>query len=766
MSDWVQQARWCGVPRAERRGGGLQIERAYFRREFEAHAGEVLTLKLTAVDRYRLYVNGAPVHAGPARGDRYRQFADEIELSPFLCGGVNVLALVVTSYVPPETTGRTLVGPVAIMSRAGGPLMLGYCPQRPELSTGEPGWKVRADRAVTWECGDISGFTAPTERLDMSKYPAGWDTSGYDDGAWVFPDTLWPEMNNATGELPPFPLQARPIPLLYHEHREFARAMPLRDADTPALPWPLPRTVPPHSRAALILDAGELLCGFFHATVGGGAGALLTFTYAESFVGEDGRKGDRCDASGVITGKYDVLLPSGDMSVYDRQEMHALRFVRVDIETADEPATLLGAHMLAAGYPLEDHTHIESAQPWMGALWDISLRTLRLCMYETYMDCPYYEQLQYTQDTRLQMLFTYRVSADTRMALRTLEDYHASLLPEGIMQSRYPCQVTQVIEPFALHWIFMLEDYYWQTADLDTIRLYRPGMDAVLGWFDRRLNTDGLVGKMTYWPFLDWVDGWPNGDPPAAFYGDGVASVFSMVYAMALDAAARLCRATGRPGVADEYAARADKLRAAVNARCYSEERGVYLDGPGRTELSQHAQVFAVLSGCAKGERGAAVLARALEDEAMARCTFTMQYYLFRALEASGMYERTQPQWELYKKLLAQNLSTVPEVPEQPRSDCHAWSALALYEFPAHLLGVRPDAPGWQAIRIEPQGAAWLPSLSGEAVTPKGTVKAAYERADGGIRLHGRSPEGVPLRLRFGGREKIIPTGGAFDETL
>ena len=76
-----------------------------------------------------------------------------------------------------------------------------------------------------------------------------------------------------------------------------------------------------------------------------------------------------------------------------------------------------------------------------------------------------YEQLQYTMDTRLEMLFTYAVGGDTRMARRTLWDFHCSQLPDGILQSRYPSQYPQVIPVFSLHWIFMLEDYYTQTGD-------------------------------------------------------------------------------------------------------------------------------------------------------------------------------------------------------------------------------------------------------------------------------------------------------------
>ena len=81
---------------------------------------------------------------------------------------------------------------------------------------------------------------------------------------------------------------------------------------------------------------------------------------------------------------------------------------------------------------------------WADQLWRISLRTLNRCMHETYEDCPYYEQLQYIMDTRLEMLFTYAVGGDTRMARRTLWDFHCSQLPDGMLQSRYPLSLIHI----------------------------------------------------------------------------------------------------------------------------------------------------------------------------------------------------------------------------------------------------------------------------------------------------------------------------------
>lgn len=170
---------------------------------------------------------------------------------------------------------------------------------------------------------------------------------------------------------------------------------------------------------------------------------------------------------------------------------------------------------LETGYPLEVKAEFDFPDERMRRLWEISVRTLKRCMHDTHEDCPYYEQLQYTLDTRLQMLFTYAVSGDARMAANVLWDYHCSRLPDGILQSRYPCTHTQVIPDFAIHWIYMLEEYALQTGG--------PGAHPLLQAHDGRRA--GLLrapqGRGAAWS-KTWATGssatgWRNGTTTRAF---------------------------------------------------------------------------------------------------------------------------------------------------------------------------------------------------------------------------------------------------------
>jgi hypothetical protein len=512
--------------------------------------------------------------------------------------------------------------------------------------------------------------------------------------------------------------------------------------------------IPSHTRAVIELDAGELTTAYLHLPVSGGQGSRISLTYAESYSIESDSgarpvKRIRDDAvNGRISGNGDKVTASGREQVYEPFLFRTFRFVRIVVETADEALTLAAPSFRETGYPLEVTSGIRSSEPWLEPLWDMSVRTLQRCMHETYMDCPYYEQLQYTMDTRLQMLYTYAASGDDRLARKALADYHGSLLPEGILQSRWPSDLPQVIPAFALHFVFMLEEHWWQTGSPSEFRRYRPTVDAVLDWFDRKSGPDGLVADLGHWDFADWVEEWGKRAGVPFAVDKGPSTIHNLVHAAALQAASRMMCETGREGVAAEYDNRAAKIMEAVDRLCWSEEEGLFMEGPGFDDFSQHAQVWAVLCGLAEGDRARRVMEGALRRPGLAKCSFPWMFTMFRALEKADMYHETESLWNLWRGLISQHLTTIPETPFNTRSDCHAWGSLPLYEFPRKVLGVNQAAPGWDKVIIEPK-ALFLADASGEASTPKGPVYVAWHRRNGMFCLQCRLPEGMQAEIRL-----------------
>jgi hypothetical protein len=81
------------------------------------------------------------------------------------------------------------------------------------------------------------------------------------------------------------------------------------------------------------------------------------------------------------------------------------------------------------------------------------------------MDCPYYEQMQYIGDTRIQALISLYVSGDDRLMRNAIEQFDDSRIPEGLTFSRYPSNIIQLYPGFSLFWVAMVHDYHRHRPD-------------------------------------------------------------------------------------------------------------------------------------------------------------------------------------------------------------------------------------------------------------------------------------------------------------
>lgn len=747
----LQHAVWIRVPDQQWQATGRErttgIRTGCFQLIFPATTemlGAAWPVKISAASRYRCWLNGQPMGSGPCKGDRWRRFYDTIDLGPALIAGDNVLSVQVAAYSDNQVLLGEEQAPIWAQPSFPGPLLILESEpdapvHRPDLSTGTADWQVTLHQGLSWKIYPRTQWAGAMEVMKMDQAPQGWPGRILFDALMSPAEIDSPNGYNPYGELLQGPLLPRPIPRLFERPGTFSTA--IRPADHPRdAVW------------SVDLDARQLRTAFFRLHLSGGKGCRIRILYSEGYETkkEDGTsvKQVRDDAvHGDLAGVEDCLLCDGRSFIYEPFLFRTFRFVRLTVEPGQEPLTHLDAAFLETGYPLQAISEIRSSEEWVQSVWQISQHTLQCCMHDTYEDCPFYEQLQYILDTRLQMLFTYRLSADTRMARRTLEDFQASRLPEGILQSRYPSQIQQVIPAFSLHWIFMLEDYYWQTADSDLIQRYMGTADSLIEWFRRHLNDQGLVSDLGYWDFLDWAPEWEDrhGVPDAAV--SGPVTTHNLTLAVAIRSLAFLHESLNEPEQAAGLRRFADQLTTRVRELCWNDQESLFQDGPGCGQLSQHAQVWAVLADAVDEAEAAQIMRQALDRQDLVPCSFPQQYFLFRALEKAGLYQKTADQWNLWRTLLDQHLTTVPETPFAPRSDCHAWGALMLFEGPARLLGVEAGQPGWQRIRIQPR-YDYLPDAAGRAATPHGPVEISWRKTDdpaSPVALTAYCPAGIPV---------------------
>ncbi|MEZ4828680.1 MAG: hypothetical protein R3C61_20705 [Bacteroidia bacterium] len=229
---------------------------------------------------------------------------------------------------------------------------------------------------------------------------------------------------------------------------------------------------------------------------------------------------------------------------------------------------------------------ITTDQPWLSDVWKTGWRTARLCAGETYYDCPYYEQLQYVGDTRIQALISLYVAGDDRLMRRAINDFEESRLWNGLTQSRYPCQKLQLIPTYSLFWVSMIHDYWMHRPDTAYIHSLLPGTRAVLGWYETQMNSQNLLKKPS--GGILWT-GPTNGETTQmrelgnpAQDAEGNSSILSLQYAYTLRQAEELHRAFGENYYADRYKKQREQIVRAVYQRCWNSRKACFRMFPGR----------------------------------------------------------------------------------------------------------------------------------------------------------------------------------------
>lgn len=758
-------ANWISHPTASRTDWGI----FHFRRSFEL--GEVprrMVVHVSADNRYRLFVNGREVVHGPARDDLDHWRYESVDLSSFLQAGKNVIAAVVWNF--------GIHRPVFQASYQTAFLLRADEEAYDFLNTGKEGWKVYNNEAYSPEVEAIRTLSAyhvtgPGERLDAERYPWGWEVTDYPDESWQNPLNLEEAHPAEVGTIHAWGLQPRTIPLMESRPARMARVRRTEGIrlSEEFLSGAAPVTIPANSSATMLFDQGQLINAYPVLSFGSGAGSELRLTYAESLYQPDGGphdKGHRDRVEGkIMKGQQDVILPDGgEERSYQPLWFRTYRYLQLEVTTGAEPLTIHDLYGIFTGYPFEERAQFSSDDESLRDIWNIGWHTARLCAGETYYDCPYYEQLQYVGDTRIQALISLYVSGDDRLVRQAIDAYDHSRESNGLTHSRYPeGRPIQFIPTYSLFWVSMVYDYWMHRGDLEYVASKMHGIHGVLNWFEQQLNPElSLIDSPPFWNFVDWAWSWDpalqqGGMPPMK----GGSSILTLQYIYTLEQAAELSRAVnGREDYrAGLYEDRAHALRHSVYDQCWDEKRKLLADTPEKTSFSQHANILGILTDAIPPEQFEMVMHKTLEEKDITQATFYFQFYLFEALYKIGWGDRYTGLLQPWREMLDQGLTTFAEEPDPTRSDCHAWSASPNYHFLSLVCGIRPAAPDFRQVHIEPELGP-LQRVEGTVPLRDGVIRVSFER-EGTDKLKGviELPEHVSGHLHWQGKEMMLRPG-------
>ena len=748
------KAWWVAHPDGPRRDFGVY----HFRKAFTL--GSILQhfiIHVSGDNRYELFVNGERVLAGPARGDLNYWRYETLDIAPHLKGGRNVLAAVVWNFAEQA--------PLAQITNETGLIVQGDGSTEGIVNT-DDSWKVYKSSAVHLIPQDektIGGYLAvgPGEQVDGSQYPWGWETRDFDDSGWVAATTI---AHGDTRSImiyynSPWMLIPRTIPLMEDKLERLSRVVRTSGVEAPPefLQGTSPVTVPANSHVSLLLDQSYLTTGYPELVISGGRGANITLTYTEAlYRGKE--KGNRNETEGKeIRGIQDRFQPDGGQHrLFRTLWWRTFRYLQLDAASGPEPLTIEDMRFCFTAYPFKARASFESDDPELAKIWEVGWRTARLCAHETYMDCPYWEQLQYGGDTRIQALISLYMTGDDRLVKNAIETLDESRTPEGLTQSRYPTSVPQYIPQFSLFWIGMMHDLWWYRGEIDFLRGYLPGVRDVLGWFERRLAPSGLLGQLKWWNFVDWPKEFDDGRPPVE--RDGQSSILGLQFAGGLRAAADLEEAYGSKELAARDRAIATKIATAVYRTCWDPARKLVADTPAHKTFSQHANILAVLEDAIPVADQQAVIKTVLADPSLTQATYYFRFYLFRAMKKAGLGDEYLAQLGPWRHMLSLGLTTWAETPEPTRSDCHAWSAHPNFDLLATVAGIESAGPGFSKVTFQPHLGA-LKQMNATLPHPRGDITVAYQREGVHLKADVTLPAGLSGSFVWQGKSTPLHAG-------
>jgi alpha-L-rhamnosidase len=702
----------------------------YFRKSFDLAAKlSSFMVKVSADNRYKLYVNGIMVSVGPARGDTYYWNYETVDLAPYLNIGKNTIAAVVWN----DAEFR----PEAQISLRTGFILQGSTSQEEILNTNNT-WKCISDKAyqpVTGIGYNTYYVAGPGELIDMRKSVEGWMATGFDDRAWPAAGML--DHGKPKGMADAFGWMLVPSTIPQME-QTIQRIPVLRKADSITVPASFPAiktslTIPANTTAILLLDQTYLTNAYLTLNFSNGRDAGISLTYAEALFDNlskfGARKGNRNDVDGKdFAGRKDSLISGGSANqTFTTLYWRTYRYIRLRVQTKNDPLVIDDIYGTFTGYPFRLNAKLQTSDPEMQKILDIGWRTARLDAMETYMDCPYYEQLQYIGDTRIQAMVSYYNSGDDRLARNAIDLMDHSRIAEGLTLSRHPSYSPQIISTFSLWYIGVLHDYWMYRPDSNFVKDKLAGARAILDFFDKYQQPDGSLRGTPYWTFVDWAggNGWQSGMPPKGT--NGGSAILDLQLMMAYQMEAEMETRIGMPAFANIYRAKATQLKQTIQKKYWDVVKKLYADTEDKDLFSQHANSLAILGGMVGGADKTAFSKKILADTTLTQCTIYFKYYMHQALVKGGLGNDYMTWLDIWRKNIKTGLTTWAEISDLPysRSDCHAWGASPNIEFFRTILGIDSYAPGFSKIKIEPHLGS-LKNASGEIPHPNGKVAVEY----------------------------------------
>lgn len=249
-----------------------------FRREVALpEKPRAVRIRISADQRFVLFVNGQRVGAGPARGHLKQWRYETFDIAPMLATGTNVIAARVWNDAKSAPLAQMTSGHTAFWLQA-------ESSDFSRLIDTGAAWQVRVDPSRTVEpgmpqlsraLGSTFYAAGPPETFQASLQADDWAERATRSQGWRAA-----VLANDGRDLP-WTLIPDPLPQMRFERVSSGRVVRAQGVSASDFPGK-GITVPAHTDAAIVIDAGRVLSAYPALLLSGGAGARVDVTYVEA----------------------------------------------------------------------------------------------------------------------------------------------------------------------------------------------------------------------------------------------------------------------------------------------------------------------------------------------------------------------------------------------------------------------------------------------------------------------------------------------------
>ena len=534
---------------------GLRDRHILFRRAFDLGETKDARVFVTADDYYKLYVNGVFAGQGPAAGTPEHTYFNEIDVTPLLRQGRNVIAV--------HTYYQGLVNRVWMSGDNRHGLLLDLVADGRTVVRSDASFRTARHDAYS-ALGIVGYSTQFMERYDAAAKAVGFARPDFDDADWV-PATVHPR----GGDYQVFP---QPTPMLAFEEIR-------------------PVSCETAADGTLRVDFGGIYVGAVTLAAKGPKGAEIGILCGQELDADGAvRHKMRCNCDYVER----FVLSGGSRDVLDQFDYKSFRYLELRVPAGAE-VDRGSIRLVARHLPFELKAKPNFGDdPELARIWRLCVDSFRYGVQEQIQDCMDREKGYYLGDGCYTMYAYCRLTGDWSHARRFFDDFLRTADIDRGLVTCANCSFMQEIAEYPLMFIFFARIYLEETGDVAFIReRYAAFADILDSFRERYARADGLLANLDKWCVVEWPKNFQDGYDADVREGKVCTDLHNVINAWYIGAVKSLNAIAARIGRAPY--ADVVPLESSFARTFWDPERNLFTDREGSRHVSLPGNSYAAL---------------------------------------------------------------------------------------------------------------------------------------------------------------------------